>query len=143
MEYRGQQIDDKIWVTRYEDYKELGSNDFDLNYDDLKELQNTLENKELELKEKNIVFKNLRFNFYATEYRERDYGPDDESECSVTFAYDTLETEEESKDRIQRKKKWIDQKIKEEEQKAQRDKDNNEREVNRALEVLRKNGYKI
>ena len=145
MIYRGQEIPDKIWVTKFEEepVKEFDSNDFDLDYDDLKWLQKELESKKYELKEKGVEFKNLRLNFYATEYRENDYGPDDESQCTVIFAYDRPETEEESKERIENKKKWIDKQIVDEERTAAYKKASEEKALQKAMDLLKSNGYKV
>lgn len=145
MIYRGQEISDKIWVTKFEEtpVKEFDSNDFDLTMEDLEELKTELAAKSIELTQKGVDFKNLRLNFYATEYRERDYGPDDESQCTVCFAYDRPETDEESKNRIEKKKKWIDKQIEDEERKKEATELVKQTEIRRAKETLEKYGYKV
>lgn len=145
MNYKGQEIPDKIWVTKFEkeSVKEFDSNDFDLTMEDLKELQMQLAAKAVELTQNGVEFKNLRLNFYATEYHDNDYGPDDESQCTVCFAYDRPETDEESKERINKKKKRIDEEIQRKEDDAKREAAKKEREIANAKATLEKYGILI
>ena len=110
--------------------------------EDLEAMLSDLEKKAEELEHRGIEFYDLRFNFYATESRESDYG-DQDAECTVCITYERPETAVEREERINRSKKWIDKKIKNEEAEQERAKRENEREVAKAVEILRKNGYSI
>lgn len=143
MIYRGSKISDEVWHTRYEDWGKFCSNDFDLDADSFKLFLTDLGKKAKELTERGIEFKNLRINFYATEYRENDYGPDDEAGCGVSYAYDTRESDEEKADRIARAKRNIDRQIADEERKKASDAASKEREINKAITFLTSNGYTV
>lgn len=143
MKYKGFEIEDKIWATTYEDYYLcFDSNEFELTAEMLESLSNDLKEKEQRLIERGVEFKNLRYDFYATEYREYDHG-DQDAECIINFAYDVPETEEESKKRIEKKKKWIDKQLEDkqrEEAAAERKKNN---DINNAIQILEQNGFSV
>lgn len=140
MIYKGQEIQDKVFKERTEEYKHLYDNDFYLDLEDLNELREALAAKAIELTQKGIDFKDLDLNFYATEFHENDNGPDDSSDCIISFSYMTLETDEESKARIEREKHWIDEKLKKEERKREAEKLTKEIEIRKAKETLQKYG---
>ena len=108
----------------------------------LESLSNDLKEKEQRLIERGVEFKNLRYDFYATEYREYDHG-DQDAECTINFVYDVPETEEESKKRIEKKKKWIDKQLedKQREKAAAERKKNND--INNAIQILEQNGFSV
>lgn len=143
MEYRGQQIADTEWNTRYESYRKMCSNDFDMDAEDLQQFLDDLEAKRKELTEKDVQFRNLKYNFYATEFHEYDNGPDTSAECEVAFSYETEETTEERIKRVERAKKYIDSEIQSKEEKQFREELNNEQEIRTAMQILQKHGYKI
>lgn len=142
MEYREKHIEDKIYTTQCEAFKLLDSNDFDLTIEDLEEYANALKKKEKELKESGVEFKDLRMNFYATEYYESDYG-DQDAECSVSITWEIPETDKEANARIEREKKRIDKEIEAAEEKEERRKIQQDKNVKNAIELLKQQGYTI
>ena len=142
MIYNGFEIKDEDTVSETEDYKSLGSNDFDLSIDDLEEMIADYHAKEKELNSKGIKFTDLHYNFYANEYCNDDYCHCD-ADCEVKFEYYRPETLEEREQRIKEAKKRIDNIVKDKERELAYKKAKEISEINKAKKLLEKNGYKI
>lgn len=142
MLYRGEYIQDNAEVMVEDHYKDMGSNNFELSKEDLEELIKAYEEKQDELAKAGLDPEKLKMNFYANESYDGDYYQCD-AECEISFHYYRPETEEEKEDRIKKAKKRIDEKIADEERKAEILRKDKERELQKAMEILKKNGFNV
>ena len=142
MIYKGQNIEDNRLVYVYDPYKELGSNCFQFNKEDLLEMLHDFEEKEKELEERGLNPNSLYLDFFANESCDGDYYQCD-AECKVTFNYQRPETEDEKDTRILNAMDRIDKEIKRKEEDEQRALSLKEQELNAAIDLLNKNGYVV
>ena len=98
--------------------------------------------KQNELVKAGLDPEKLKINFYANESYDGDYYQCD-AECEISFHYYRPETEEEKEERIKKAKKRIDEKIADAERKAEISRKNKERELQQAMEILKKNGFNV
>ena len=143
IEYKGHKILKKEYITVKEEYRKLGSNYFELEDFDLERMHEDLNKKAEELKLKEIDFKNLKYYFCANEdHSDDDYYTHD-AECEISFAYDVLETDKESKERIKEQKAWIDKKIEDRERQEAAQELVDRYAVEQAMKLLNEKGYSI
>ena len=143
IEYKGHKILKKEYITVKEEYRKLGSNYFELEDFDLERMHEDLNKKAEELKLKEIDFKNLKYYFCANEdHSDDDYYPHD-AECEISFAYDVLETDKESKERIKEQKAWIDKKIEDKERQEAAQELVDRYAVEQAMKLLNEKGYSV
>lgn len=142
MIYRGEYIKDNVEVMVEDHYKDMGSNEFELSKEDLEELIKAYEEKQDELAKAGLDPEGLKMNFYANESYDGDYYQCD-AECEISFHYYRPETEEEKEDRVKKEKRYIDERIAEAERQAEISKKDKERELQQAMKILEKNGFKI
>ena len=144
MIYKGKEIDDKQYVSVNEDpIRVYDSNYVELDSEDLMALAEEYKKKEAELKNSGIDFKDLKLVFWAKDYDYNPNGHDTDEEAQIYFSYLRLETEKESEERILRKMSYIDQQIKDEEREKEATALSEKVEIERAMKLLEKNGYKI
>lgn len=142
MLYRGEYIEDNAEVMVEDHYKDMGSNDFELYKEDLEDLIKAFEEKQNELAKAGLDPEKLKMNFYANESYDGDYYQCD-AECEISFHYYRPETQEEKEERIKKAKKRINEKIADEERKAEISRKDKERELQKAMEILKKNGFNV
>lgn len=143
IEYKGHQILKKAYVPVQELYCKLGSNYFELEDYDLEQMLEDLNKKAEELKLKGIDFKNLKYYFCANEdHSDDDYSPYD-AECEVFIQYQVLEDDEQSKERIQEQKAWIDKKIEDQRHQEEAQELVDRYAVEQAMKLLNEKGYSV
>lgn len=143
IEYKGHKILKKAYVPVQELYCKLGSNYFELEDYQLEQMLEDLNEKAEKLKRKEINFKNLKYYFCANEdHSDDDYYPHD-AECEVFMQYSVLEDDNESKERIEEQKAWIDKKIEEKERQEAAQEMVDKYAVEQAMKLLNEKGYSV
>lgn len=143
IEYKGHKILKKAYVPVQELYCKLGSNYFELEDYDLEQMLEDLNKKAEKLKRKGIDFKNLKYYFCANEdHSDDDYYPHD-SECEVFITYNVLEDDEQSKERIEEQKAWIDKKIEDTKRQEEAQELVDKYAVEQAMKLLNEKGYSV
>lgn len=143
IEYKGHKILKKAYVPVQEPYWKFGSNYFELEDYQLEQMLEDLNKKAEELKLKGIDFKNLKYYFCANEdHSDDDYCPYD-AECEVFIQYSVLEDDNESKERIEKQKAWIDKKIEDKERQEAAQELVDKYAVEQAMKLLNEKGYSV
>ena len=146
MIYKGHKIEEKEYKTVEEEdnpIREYSTNFAEFGLEDLEELAAEYKKKEEELKNADIDFKDLKLVFWAQDYDYNPNGPDTDEEAKIYFSYKRMETDEESDERMLREMSWIDRKVEDEERQRNAKELAEKVEVERAMKVLEKNGYKV
>lgn len=146
MIYKGHKIEEKVYKTVEEEdnpIREYGTNFVEFGLEDLEELAAEYKKKEEELINADIDFKCLKMVFWAQDYDYNPNGHDTDEEAKIYFSYNRMETDEESDERMLREMSRIDREIKDEERQRNAKKLAEKVEVERAMKVLEKNGYKV
>jgi len=144
MIYKGKEIKEKEYVlVEEEPFLEYSSNYVEFDLEDLEDLCEKYKAKEKELKDSGLDFKDLTIEFWARDYEYNPNGADWDDEAKLYFTYKRLETDEESDERMLREMSWIDRKVEDEERQRNAKELAEKVEVERAMKVLEKNGYKV
>lgn len=146
MIYKGHKIEEKEYKTVEEEdnpIREYDTNFVELGLKDLEDLAKEYKKKEEELRNADIDFKDLRLVFWAQDYEYNSHGPDTDEEAKIYFSYNRMETDEESDERMLREMSRIDREIENEERQRNAKELAEKIEVERAMKVLEKNGYKV
>jgi len=144
MIYKGKEIKEKEYVlVEEEPFLEYSSNYAEFDLEDLEDLCEKYKAKEKELKDSGLDFKDLTIEFWARDYEYNPNGADWDDEAKLYFTYKRLETDEESDERMLREMSWIDRKVEDEERQRNAKELAEKVEVERAMKVLEKNGYKV
>ena len=146
MIYKGHKIEEKEYKTVEEEdnpIREYDTNFVEFGLKDLEDLAKEYKKKEEELRNADIDFKDLKLVFWAQDYNYNPNGHDTYEEAKIYFSYNIMETDEESDERMLCKMSRIDREIEDEERKRNAKKLAEKVEVERAMKVLEKNGYKV
>jgi len=145
MIYKGYKIEEKEYKTVEGDnpIREYDTNFVELGLEDLEDLVKEYKKKEEELRNTDIDFKDLKLVFWAQDYEYNPNGHDTDEEAKIYFSYKRMETDEESDERMLREMSRIDREIENEERQLTAKKLAEKVEVERAMKVLEKNGYKV
>lgn len=144
MNYRGHEIEDEHYngmsqvIRPFED-----GNYTTLDWDDLEELQQAIVKKRIELANAGKTFKDIMIEFWAIDDEYNPNGADTYAEGNISVVWKELETPEEKEERIARAKKHIDKTIEEDNRMAEARGHATDVEIERALQLLNKNGYTV
>ena len=143
MLYRGKEIADRCYVEREQtlSYCYPNSQEFDL--DEIEAWKEAINDKTEELKAKGVDFKDVKLNIVGDGFHYNPNGADDEPYIDIQLLWCELESDEEREKRIERMKKEIDQEIAEGEEREELAKIKKENELWKAIETVKRNGYKV
>lgn len=143
MIYKGKQIEDRIYVSREENLSELCSNCEEFDISEIDRWKKAVEYKTEELRRKGVAFKDVQLQISADGYHYNPNGADDESYMNINITWMEMETDQERESRIEKEKKWIDQQIETEKRAAEAKDIAQKREIENAIKILERNGYKV
>lgn len=143
MEYKGRQIEDTCYKFKYDKIEEHGCNSMEFTVEDLDRWKEVLTAKEKELTEACADFKDVRLSIAADGFHYNPNGADDEEYMEIHLQWKEIETEEEKLHRIVKSKQKIDEEIATEEANKKYLEEKKQRELNRAIGLLRANGYNV
>ena len=143
MEYKGRQIEDKCYKFKYEQIEEYDCNSMEFTAEDLNRWKKILAAKEKELTETSTDFRDVRLSIIADGFHYNPNGVDDEEYMKIKLQWQEAETEEEKLHRIEKSKRKIDEDIAAEEATKKYLKEKKQKELDRAIGLLRANGYNV
>ena len=144
MIYKGKEIKEKKYVlVEEEPFIEYSSNYAELDLEDLEDLCEKYKDKEKELKDSGLDFKDLTMKFWARDYEYNPNGADWDDEAKIYFSYNRMETDEESDERMLREMVWIDHEIENKEREKNASELVKRVEIERAKKLLEENGYSV
>ncbi len=143
MEYKGRNIEDKCYKFKYEQIEEHDCNSMEFTAEDLDRWKEILVAKEKELTEAGIDFKNVRLSIIADGFHYNPNSADDEEYMKIKLQWQEAETEEEKLHRIEKSKRKIDEEIATEEATKKYLEEKKQRELDRAIGLLRANRYNV
>lgn len=148
MKYRGYDIDDNVNVwksSRLSKYCCDGLSTISLTREDLKELLEAVENKEKELESSGIPHDDICVTVVMTGESEQ-YNPngaDWEPSFETEISWSEPESDEESKKRIEKIKRRIDQGIEIERKKKENEEKKKKEALEQAIQLVKKSGFTV
>ena len=143
MFYKGKEIAGHIYVCKEEMISELYHNSQEFDLDDIEGWKEAIIKKTEELKSKGVDFKDVKLNIVGDAFHYNPNGADDEPYMNISIQWKEMETDEEREIRIERKKRWIDQEIEDEKERAEYEKQQKENELWKAIETIKRHGYNV
>lgn len=143
MEYKGKHIEDKCYKFKYNKIEEHDCNSMEFTAEDLDRWKEILAAKEKELTEAGADFKNVRLLIQGDGFHYNPNGADDDAYMEIHLQWKEAETEEEKLHRIEKSKRKIDEEIATEEAHKKYLEEKKQMEMDKAIRLLRANGYNV
>ena len=143
MIYKGKVIEDREYVGKSQMLESLYGNSQNFTLDDIEAWKELIIKKTEELKSKGVDFKDVKLNIVGDGFHYNPNGADDEPYMNISIQWKEMETDEEREIRIERKKRWIDQEIEDEKERAEYEKQQKENELWKAIETIERHGYNV
>ena len=143
MIYKGKEIEDHEYVGKSQMLESLDENSHDFTLEDIERWKKHIIKKTEELKSKGVDFKDVTIGIIGDGFHYNPNSADVEAYMEICLQWKELETDEERKKRIERKKKSIDDEIEYEKRKEEAKKLAEQKEIERSIETLRRAGYQV